>query len=76
MATKSSKNHTSPTDMNGNEPEKCQDSAKPNSKIRARKGSKTSTKKVLSRQEKLESVKKANQALMKALELMSQRNQR
>lgn len=74
MATKQSKNNTALTNINGNEPEKRKALAKPKSNIRGRKGSKALTKKVLSRKEKLESVKKANQALMKALELMSQRN--
>lgn len=39
----------------------------------ARKRRKTTTKKPLSRKEKLEAVRKANAALMKAWELMSQR---
>lgn len=38
------------------------------------KRTQVSAKKVLSRKEKLEAVRKANQALMKALELISQRN--
>ena len=40
----------------------------------AKKISKASTKKALSRKEKLEAAKKANQAMMKAWELIAQRN--
>ncbi len=43
-------------------------------KTKSKKSSRTSTKKMLSRREKLVAVKKANQGLMKALNLMSQRN--
>lgn len=43
-------------------------------KTKSKKSSRTSTKKILSRREKLVTVKKANQALMKALNLMLQRN--
>ncbi len=74
MATKPSESNTTSIAMNGNEPEKGKASAKPKSKGRRKNSSKASTKKLLSRKEKLESVKKANQALLKALELMSQRN--
>jgi hypothetical protein len=73
MATEQSQKNIAPTDINGNEPEQREASAKPKSKIRGEKGSTASTPEMLSRKEKLESVKKANQALMKALELMSQR---
>jgi hypothetical protein len=74
MATEQSKKNIAPININGDELENREASAKPKSKTRGEKTSKASTQEVLSRKEKLESVKKANQALMKALELMSQRN--
>lgn len=74
MATKPSKSDTTSIAMNGSESEKGQASVKPKSKGKGKKSSEGSAKKLLSRKEKLESVKKANQALLKALELMSQRD--
>lgn len=74
MATKPSSSDTIPITMNGNEAEKDQASVEPKSKGQGKKSSKASKKNLLSHKEKLESVKKANQALLKALELMSRRN--
>lgn len=73
MATKVTKSDTEPTNTNGKAPKQRKTSTKLNLKTN-NKNSKASTKNVLSRKEKLEAVRKANQALMKALELMSQRN--
>jgi hypothetical protein len=44
----------------------------PTRKIKSKKNSKSSSSKNLSRKEKLEAVRKANQALLKAIALMSQ----
>jgi hypothetical protein len=60
MATKPTRNSTDPTST--------EDKA---AKAKTKSTSKKAAKKVLSRKEKLESIRKANQALLKALELMS-----
>lgn len=54
--------------------EQDQSLTKPKSKTNGRKTSKASIKKALSRKEKLEAARKANQAMMKAWKLISQRN--
>jgi hypothetical protein len=57
-----------------NAPKRRKSSAKAKSKNTSKTIDKASDKKVLSRKEKLESIKKANQALLKAIALMSPHN--
>jgi hypothetical protein len=74
MDTKSARGSTGTTPTNGNAPKRRRTSAKAKSKSTSKKAAKALEKRALSRKEKLDSVRKANQALLKALELLSQHN--
>ena len=67
--TKSNKGHKPDDSLEQN-----QSLAKPTSRTSEKKDSKASLKKVLSHEEKLEAARRANLAMMKAWELISQRN--
>jgi hypothetical protein len=71
MATKPTRNSTDPTSTEDKAPKRRRTTAKAKAKSTSKKATKASAKGVLSRKERLESVRKANQALLKALELMS-----
>lgn len=71
MATKPMRSSTDPTSTEDNVPKRRRTSAKAKTRSTNKKAAKASAKRVLSRKERLESVRKANQALLKALELMS-----
>lgn len=74
MATKTTRRSNRQKTASDDSQQQSQISSEPKSKADRRKPTKASTKKLLSRQEKLEAARKANQAMMKAWELISQRS--
>jgi hypothetical protein len=73
MARKLTKSVTDSAPTNGSKAKRDRASAKSKTSTNGRKTPKASGKKTLSREEKLEAIRKANQAMMKAWELISQR---
>ncbi len=72
MATKTARGSVDPINASSSTPKRRKTSTKVKSESIDRKVATALEKKSLSHKKKLESVRKANQALLKALELMSQ----